>query len=34
MLIMPIPPAGKPTPQKVKTHEFDRSIPVMENPKD
>ena len=34
MLIMPVPPGGKPTPQKVKPHEFDRSIPVMENPKD
>jgi NADH-quinone oxidoreductase subunit I len=34
MLIMPVPVAGKPTPQKVKPHEFDRSIPLMENPKD
>jgi NADH-quinone oxidoreductase subunit I len=34
MLIMPVPPTGRPTPQIVKPHEFDRSIPVMENPKD
>jgi NADH-quinone oxidoreductase subunit I len=34
MLIMPVPQGGRPTPQKVKPHEFDRSIPVMENPED
>lgn len=34
MLIMPVPPGGKPTPQKVEAGKFNRSIPVMENPKD
>jgi len=34
MLIMPVPPGGKPTPQKVEPGKFNRSIPVMENPKD
>jgi NADH-quinone oxidoreductase subunit I len=34
MLIMPVPPGGNPTPQKVETHSFDRAIPIMENPKD
>lgn len=34
MLIMPVPPGGKPTPQKVEPHSFDRAIPIMENPKD
>lgn len=34
MLLMPVLEGGKPTPQKVEPHSFDRSIPVMENPKD
>src|SRR5512143_3614906 len=33
-LLEPVPQGGKPTPQKVAPHSFDRSIPVMENPKD
>jgi NADH-quinone oxidoreductase subunit I len=34
MLIDPILPGGKPTPQKVAPGSFNRSIPVMENPRD
>jgi NADH-quinone oxidoreductase subunit I len=34
MLIMPVPEGGRPTPQKVESGMFNRSIPVMENPKD
>lgn len=34
MLLDPVPEGGKPTPQKVQPGLFDRSIPVMENPKD
>jgi NADH-quinone oxidoreductase subunit I len=34
LLIMPVPPGGMPTPQKVEPHSFDRAIPIMENPKD
>jgi hypothetical protein len=32
MLIVPVPPAGKPTPQKVEPGKFTRSIPVMQDP--
>lgn len=32
MLIVPVPPGGKPTPQKVEPGSFDRAIPDMENP--
>jgi NADH-quinone oxidoreductase subunit I len=31
-LLDPVSPSGQPTPQKVPTGMFDRSIPVMENP--
>jgi NADH-quinone oxidoreductase subunit I len=34
MLLLPVPPGGMPTPQKVEPHSFDRAIPIMENPKD
>ncbi len=34
MLIEPVPPGGKPTPQKVEPGSFDRSIPDMKNPSD
>jgi NADH-quinone oxidoreductase subunit I len=34
MLIMPVASGGKPTPQKVEPGKFNRSIPMMENPKD
>jgi NADH-quinone oxidoreductase subunit I len=34
MLIDPVPPGGKPTPQMTKPGEFTKSIPMMENPKD
>jgi NADH-quinone oxidoreductase subunit I len=34
MLLEPVPPGGKPTPQAVPPGVFLRSIPVMENPKD
>jgi NADH-quinone oxidoreductase subunit I len=34
MLIEPVPENGRPTPQQVEPGKFDRSIPVMENPKD
>jgi NADH-quinone oxidoreductase subunit I len=33
MLIVPVPPGGKSTPQEVEPGTFDRSIPDMENPK-
>ncbi|MCI0396206.1 MAG: NADH-quinone oxidoreductase subunit NuoI [Chloroflexi bacterium] len=33
MLLEPLPPGGKPTPQQVPAGAFDRSIPIMENPK-
>jgi NADH-quinone oxidoreductase subunit I len=33
MLLVPVPPGGKPTPQKVPPGSFDRAIPDMENPK-
>lgn len=33
MLIVPVPPNGKPTPQEVEPGKYDRSIPDMENPK-
>jgi NADH-quinone oxidoreductase subunit I len=32
MLIVPVPPAGAPTPQKVAPGKFDRSIPDMKDP--
>ena len=34
MLLVPVPEGGKPTPQKVEPGKFNRSIPLMENPKD
>ncbi len=33
MLIVPVSPRGRPTPQTVPPGEFDRAIPDMENPK-
>jgi NADH-quinone oxidoreductase subunit I len=33
MLIVPVPEGGHPTPQKVPPGMFDKSIPIMENPK-
>jgi NADH-quinone oxidoreductase subunit I len=33
-LLVPVPEGGKDTPQKVEPGTFDRSIPVMEDPKD
>ena len=33
MLIVPVPEAGKPTPQQVRPGAFDRSIPEMQDPK-
>ncbi len=32
MLIVPVPPGGKPNPQKVAPGKFDRSIPEMKDP--
>jgi NADH-quinone oxidoreductase subunit I len=32
MLIVPVPQGGKPTPQKVESGKFDRSIPEMKDP--
>jgi NADH-quinone oxidoreductase subunit I len=32
MLIVPVPDAGRPTPQKVEPGKFDRSIPEMKDP--
>jgi NADH-quinone oxidoreductase subunit I len=32
MLIVPVPPGGAPTPQKVPTGKFDRAIPDMKDP--
>jgi NADH-quinone oxidoreductase subunit I len=34
MLLEPVSEGGKPTPQKTEPGKFDRSIPIMENPKD
>jgi NADH-quinone oxidoreductase subunit I len=34
MLIVPVPEGGKPTPQQTEPGMFNRSIPMMENPKD
>lgn len=34
MLIVPVPEDGKPTPQEVEPGTFNRSIPVMQDPKD
>ncbi len=31
MLIVPVPPGGKPTPQQVQPGEYDRSIPEMKD---
>jgi NADH-quinone oxidoreductase subunit I len=33
-LIVPVPKGGKDTPQQVEPGTFDRSIPIMEDPKD
>ena len=32
MLLVPVPPGGKPTPQQVPAGAFDRSIPDMQDP--
>src|SRR3990172_2759514 len=32
MLIVPVPPEGNPTPQKVEPGKFDRAIPEMKDP--
>jgi len=32
MLIVPVPPGGQPTPQKVEPGQFDRAIPDMNDP--
>jgi len=34
MLLEPVPPGGKPTPQRVEPGKYNRSIPIMENPRD
>jgi NADH-quinone oxidoreductase subunit I len=34
MLIVPVPPGGKPTPQKTQPGMFTRSVPEMKNPAD
>ena len=34
MLIVPVPEDGKPTPQEVEPGQFNRSIPIMEDPTD
>ena len=34
MLLIPVPKGGKPTPQNVEPGAFNRSIPVMANPRD
>jgi NADH-quinone oxidoreductase subunit I len=34
MLLEPVPEGGEPTPQMTEPGKFNRSIPVMENPKD
>ncbi len=34
MLLVPLLPGGKPTPQKVEPGKFDRSVPEMKNPTD
>jgi NADH-quinone oxidoreductase subunit I len=34
MLIVPVPPGGKPTPQKVEPGAFTRSVPEMKDPSD
>ena len=34
MLIVPVPPVGTPTPQKVEPGKFDKSIPEMKDPSD
>ena len=32
-LLVPVPPGGKPTPQRVEPGQFNRAVPVMKNPK-
>ncbi len=32
MLLVPVPPGGKPTPQKVEPGKYNRSIPLMKDP--
>src|SRR5574342_528978 len=32
MLLVPVPPEGRPTPQKVEPGKFDRAIPEMKDP--
>ncbi len=34
MLLEPVPPGGKPTPQKVEPGVYTRSVPVMQDPQD
>lgn len=34
MLLEPVPPGGKPTPQKVEPGVYTRSVPVMQDPTD
>jgi NADH-quinone oxidoreductase subunit I len=34
MLLEPVPPGGKPTPQKVEPGLYNRSIPIMQDPRD
>ncbi len=34
MLLVPVKPGGKPTPQKVEPGVFTRSVPLMQNPED
>lgn len=33
MLLEPVPPDGKPTPQRTEPGQFNRAVPVMKNPK-
>ncbi len=33
MLLVPVPPAGKPTPQKVEPGAYERAVPEMKDPK-
>ncbi|HAD06739.1 MAG TPA: NADH-quinone oxidoreductase subunit NuoI [Anaerolineaceae bacterium] len=34
MLLEPVPPGGKPTPQKTEPGQYTRSVPVMQDPQD
>lgn len=34
MLLEPVPPGGKPTPQKTEAGQYTRSVPVMQDPQD